>query len=157
MTDTMEKCILGAVYIVCLAMLAFVPKQRRRMAIAIYLFQETLAWIMGLLVVEYGLLAYPVRELTTMRTSFVFEFLALPTTSVYYNLYYPESRALYVRVVYTVACVAAVTALELWLEANTDLVEYIRWSGFWSFVTITLSLVLSRLYCKLFLRGLPSM
>lgn len=157
MTDTMEKCILAAVYIVCLTMLAFVPKRGRRQAIAVFLFQETLTWIMGLFVVEYGLLAYPVREMATTRTSFVFEFLALPTVSVYYNLYYPESRAPSVRMAYTAAWVAAVVVPELWLEAHTDLVRYIRWNGLWSVITLTLCLGLSRLYCKLFFRGRHSM
>jgi hypothetical protein len=92
---SIERLIIGSVWLICFIYIWFIPKHKYRQASFIFLFSQLLSWIFGLLVVEIGWIEYPVRELHKANaTSFTFEFLVLPIMCVFFNLYYPEGDRL---------------------------------------------------------------
>ncbi|MNC21071.1 hypothetical protein D3C75_690400 [compost metagenome] len=138
---------LGLVYLTGIAGFVAVPAARRREAHAVFLFQNMLAWFLGLIAVEAGWLDYPVRELAqASSTSFVFEYLCYPVVAVYYNLYYPEGRSMAARLGWSALFAVCITIPEYIIEAHTDLVKYTGWKWYWTTISISLTLALSRLF-----------
>jgi len=146
-----EAYILLGVWVISLGGMLFVPKQRRRESHVVFLFEQLVAWLLGLMVVEAGLLEYPFRELQANRTSFTFEFIAYPMIAVYYNLYYPRRRSPWTRLLYTMAFGTGITLPEIWLESHTQLIKYSGWNWYCTFVSVGLTLFGTRLFRTWFL------
>ncbi|TXK76094.1 CBO0543 family protein [Paenibacillus sp. N3.4] len=148
-----ERIILIAVWVIAIAAFFFIPKRHRREAQVIFLFQQFLSWILGLIVVQNGWLQYPVRELHENRTSFTFEFMGYPIIAVYMNLYYPVKKSAWVRFLYMMAYPAAITVIEVMIEVHTELIEYMTWTWYWSFLSIWATLYISFLFYRWFFRS----
>ncbi|CAM4404595.1 CBO0543 family protein [Paenibacillus tarimensis] len=145
---------LASVYAVCFILLFLIPKDRRRQAHAVFLFQGFMTWILGLFVVEMGWLDYPVREFNRgTQTSFLFEYLAYPTVTAYFNVYFPAGRPVIRRLLYTGAYCTAITVPEIFLEKYTGLIEYHTWTWYWTFISLYLTLMLSRWFHNWFFYG----
>jgi hypothetical protein len=54
-----EWWILLSVYIAATGIVFFIPKNKLRLAIVAFLFQQVITFLIGLVVVEWGLLEYP--------------------------------------------------------------------------------------------------
>jgi hypothetical protein len=55
-----------------------------------------MAWLIGLVIVQLGLIEYPVRLFNhATETSFEFEYLVYPALCVIFNLHYPEGEKRY--------------------------------------------------------------
>ncbi|MCD1258636.1 hypothetical protein B5M42_007290 [Paenibacillus athensensis] len=147
----MDAYILLAVWLISITAMFFVPKERRRESHTVFLFEQMTAWLLGLIVVEAGLLEYPFRELHANRTSFTFEFIAYPMVSVYYNLYFPQRRSAWIKLLYTLAFGAGITIPELWLETHTQLIRYSGWRWYDTLGSVSLTLFSARLYRNWFL------
>ena len=135
-----------------------VPKHRRREAHVVFLFQQLITWALGLCTVEFGLLKYPVHELHKANyTSITFEYFIYPTVAVYFNLYYPSKRAVWLRLCYYAAFAASITGPEVLIEHTTRLIHYTGWHWYYTTVSITATLLLSRLfYSWYFIKGDPA-
>src|SRR5699024_195872 len=99
--------------------------------------------ILGDLVVKYELLSYPVQLFPLFQSSVLYEYLLLPVMCVYYY------QRTYRRGVFNWFWMALVyssflTAFEVLLERNTDLVHYITWNWFYSLVSQFLLLLFIR-------------
>lgn len=137
--------ILGMAYLIGLAGLIAVPAGRRREAYAVFLFQNMLAWFLGLVAVQAGWLIYPVRDLAkSSSTSFVFEYLCYPVVAVYYNLFYPSHRSPAAKAGWVVLFAMAITIPEYFIENYTDLVKYTGWKWYWTSISVGATLMLSR-------------
>lgn len=143
-----EQYFLFFVHLAGIAGFIMFPRQRRREAYTIFLFQGMLTWVLGLLVVEAGLLVYPVRELArASSTSFVFEFLIYPVVAAYYNIFYPgRGSSKPVKVGWLLLFAAGITVPEYLIEKYTDLLEYTGWHWYWTFLSIAATLYVSRLF-----------
>ncbi|WP_231507700.1 CBO0543 family protein [Bacillus sp. UNC41MFS5] len=65
-----EWWILLSVYAVATCILFFIPKNKIRLAVVAFLFKQVITFLIGLLVVEFGLIEYPVRSFASVnRTS----------------------------------------------------------------------------------------
>lgn len=147
MSTGLQYGFLGVVYLIGITGLAVIPARRRREAYAVFMFQNMLAWILGLIAVEAGWLVYPVRELAkSSSTSFVFEYLCYPVVAVYYNLYYPEKSSAAVKLGWCLLFAVSITIPEYLIETYTDLVKYISWEWYWTTISISFTLSLSRLF-----------
>ncbi|MFC5650194.1 CBO0543 family protein [Paenibacillus solisilvae] len=140
--------VIGAVLL-----LTLVPKAKIREAWISFLFMLLLSTVFGLLVVEFELIQYPSRLFArAINSSFTFEFFAFPVISVIYNLHYPDRFKLWMRLGYMLFFPAVLSVTELWLERHTNVIKYIHWSWYWSFVTLLLtlqaSLLLYRWFCR---------
>ncbi|MFC4100119.1 CBO0543 family protein [Paenibacillus xanthanilyticus] len=146
-----ETMLLMASDAIGIMLLALVPKERRKEAAAIFLFQQLPAWLLGLAVVELGWISYPVREYQkASHTSFSFEFLLLPTIAVYYNLLFPVKATRWTQLLYTLAFGVAITVPEYIIMRTTRLIHYIHWDWYWTLFSVMGVLVLSRLFAVWF-------
>lgn len=151
---TVEWLILGCVWTLSLLLLAFaVPRAKRGVAQVAFLFKQMLTWIFGLIFVESRLLEYPVRCFATVnRSSFTFEFLAFPALCAVYNCHYPERRGILARLLYTAAYSSVMTAVEWLIERYTKLIDYTGWTWYWTWVSLFVTFIASRLFCVWFFR-----
>jgi hypothetical protein len=141
-----EPLILYVYYAVTFISLAFIPKNKWRQASIIFLFQQCVTWFAGLLVAELNLIEYPVRELAKVnKTSFLFEFLAFPVITIFFCLYYPQTDFRRRRVLYTSAFCSGITILEIIFEKYTQLITYIKWEWYFTWLSVYATLLLS--YC----------
>lgn len=149
--------LLLSVYVVATGILIFIPKNKIRLAIVAFLFQQIITFLVGLVVVEYGLIEYPVRFFASInRTSFTFEYFAFPVITAAFNVWYPNQRNTLIQLGYYVGYSTVLTIVEVMIEKYTDLIEYIHWEWYISWITIGIALFIARLFCLWFFqRGDP--
>jgi hypothetical protein len=132
-----EWFIIYTVWFLSVVSLFFIPKQKRREASLIFLLTQFLSWIFGLLVVELGLIEYPVRELSKANaTSFSFEFFVLPLLCIFFNLYFPESKTFHKKLLYYISFLLPFTIVEYFAEKYTLILKYIHWQWYTTFITM---------------------
>lgn len=148
-----EKFIFGIVWLISFISVWFIPKPKYRESSFIFLFTQLPAWIFGLLVVEFGLIEYPVRELyKSNATNFSFEYLVLPLICIFFNFYYPEGKGLYKKLVYYITILGVFTLLEFIVERNTLILKYIHWEWYTTFITMGLVIYFVRSVYKWFFK-----
>lgn len=146
-----EWWILLSVYAVATGILLFISKNKIRLAVVAFLFQQVITFLIGLVVVELGLLEYPVRVFASInRTSFTYEYYAFPVICAAFNVWYPNGRSNLIQVGYYVGFSSVLTIIEVIIEKYTDLLEYIHWEWYISWVAIYLALFIGRLFCVWF-------
>jgi len=107
---------------------------------------KPMTWSMGLIVVELGLIKYPIREFVKAGgTSFSFEYFIYPSLCVIYNLHYPVGK-LWKKVVWNLGFPSIMTLLEVIFERNTELIDYIHWNWYWTWIMLWLTFLISRSY-----------
>jgi hypothetical protein len=131
----------------------FVPKARIREAIVIFMFKQMITWIIGLLVVELRMLEYPVRSFAyASKTSFDFEYFIYPSFCVLFNLYYPEGKSFTKRFLHFIYFCSFLTGIEVVVEKYTDILVYLDWSWYITFVTLFITFFMSRQFYKWFFK-----
>jgi hypothetical protein len=131
----------------------FVPKARIREAIVIFMFKQMITWIIGLLVVELRMLEYPVRSFAyASKTSFDFEYFIYPSFCVLFNLYYPEGKSFTKRFLHFIYFCSFLTVIEVVVEKYTDILVYLHWSWYITFVTLFITFFMSRQFYKWFFK-----
>ncbi|SDC71479.1 hypothetical protein SAMN02799630_01265 [Paenibacillus sp. UNCCL117] len=152
----MEYLVLYAVWAVSASLLIFaVPKNRRRVAHAAFLFKQMITWATGLYVVEKGWLEYPVRFFADVnRASFTFEYFAYPTVCAVFNSRFPGHRSLLFQLGYAMTYATTITIVEAMLEHSKTLhlIRYHQWTWYWTWLSLLITLMLSRLFCLWFFR-----
>jgi hypothetical protein len=138
--------------VVMLLIFKYVPRHKMREAHVSFLFQQSMTWFFGLLVVEKGLIKYPYRTFfkKSNKTSFAFEFFIYPAITILFNLYYPEKRSCISKIIYVFSYSGVITLIETFTEKYTDLIEYKKWNRYWSFITLSCTYYVSRLYYRWF-------
>ncbi|CAG7642694.1 hypothetical protein PAESOLCIP111_04371 [Paenibacillus solanacearum] len=153
MNWTVERVLLVAVYVISIGAFVLIPAHRRREAHVTFLCQELVTWFLGLVVVENDWIRYPVREMQVGTTSsIVYEYISYPVVTAYFNLYYPRRRKLPVQLAYYVLAVSALTTPEYFIEKYTALIDYEKWHWYYTFLSLSVTLLLSRLFYSLFFR-----
>jgi NADH:ubiquinone oxidoreductase subunit 2 (subunit N) len=151
----LEHWILIVVWVIALALIFTIPRNKRRLAVIAFLFKQCLTYLLGLVAVELSLLAYPVRELASInRTSFTYEFMAYPMVCAVFNSHYPNHRNGWHKFAYYAAYCTVLTGTEVLLEHNTDLVLYLDWDWWWTWLSLLATFWMTRTFCVLFFRGL---
>nr|WP_281279867.1 CBO0543 family protein [Cohnella pontilimi] len=112
----------------------------------IFFFLQTITWSVGLLVVELGLIQYPVREfIKADATSFSFEYFIYPALCVVYNLKFPAGNR-WMKAGWIIGFPTVMTIIEVIIERNTKLIDYLNWNSYWSWITLFLTFLISRVY-----------
>jgi hypothetical protein len=146
-----EWWILLSVYLVATGILFFIPKNKLRLAVVAFLVQQGITFLTGLVVVEWGLLEYPVRLFASInRTSFTFEYYAFPVICAAFNVWYPTHRSTLAQLGYYIGYSTVLTIGEVIIEKYTELIKYIHWEWYTSWITICLALFIGRLFCVWF-------
>nr|WP_281241550.1 CBO0543 family protein [Sporomusa acidovorans] len=124
-----------------------------RIWVAVFFFQCTLDFILGSTVHSLRLLEYPVRLLPKyFETSILFEIWAFPVLCILYNQT-TRTRGLGGIIGHALLFSAGITAIEYPLELYTNLIKYSGWSWFATFSTLTLSLLVSKIFVTFYRRG----
>lgn len=148
-----EWWILLSVYIVATIILLSLPKHKIRLAVIAFLSKQMITFFIGLAVVELGLLEYPIRLFASInRTSFTFEYYAFPAVCAAFNVWYPTVRSKFFRFCYYASYTSLLTIAEVIIEKYTDLIHYIHWEWYITWITVLLSFYLTRLFCVWFFR-----
>jgi hypothetical protein len=143
-----EYIILISTWVISIGLLwVVVPKEKHREAQVSFLFMQSFALLFGAIVVELKLIQYPVRFFDyTFKNSFTFEFLAFPTVSVLFNIFFPKENPFYRKLLYSMSYPTVLIIFEVFLEKYTDNIEYLNWNWFYSWITMWGALLLSYYY-----------
>lgn len=129
--------------------LAYIPKNNRREASIIFLFQQTVTWLAGALAVQFNLLEYPIRELAKVNsTSFLYEFFLYPIITIFFCLYYPKNRPNWRKIFYLSIFSTALSVPEIFFEKYTHLIEYLNWHWYYSWASVYTTLFLAWIFYK---------
>jgi hypothetical protein len=146
-----EWWILISVYAVAVGILFFIPRNKIRLAVAAFLFMQVITFLAGLVVVELGMIEYPVRLFASVnRSSYDYEFFLLPIIGIAFIVWYPNGRSVPIQLGYYAGYSSVLTLLEVLIEKYTELVKYIHWEWYYTWITVCVSLVLARLFCVWF-------
>lgn len=151
----LDYWILVGVWIISLLLIILIPKDRWRVALIAFLFKQTITCVLGLVAVELGLLAYPVREMADVNsTSLTYEFMAYPMVCAVFNVHYPNGKKIWVQLAYYIGYCTLLTVPEILLEKYTNLVLYICWSWWCTWLSLLATFFMTRTFCVLFFRSL---
>ncbi|WP_010491525.1 CBO0543 family protein [Paenibacillus elgii] len=147
MSRFIEQWILVFVWGMTLASLLFIPRDKYRNALTVFLFKQCITWLLGLLVVEWGWISYPVRLFWKVNaTSFTFEYFVYPVICVFFMLHFPERRSAWTKLAYYAAFTTGIMIPEYIIQRYTKLIDYLQWTWYWSWISLFLTFALSRLF-----------
>lgn len=149
-----DKGILTFIWFVTIVLLyKYVPRRQVRHGVLAFLYMQLVSWLFGILVVEKGLIKYPVREFKkAYNGSFSFEYFFFPALSALFNIYYPEEKNKLMKFLYIASYTAFVVINEVILEKYTNLIKYINWKWYWSLLSVGLSYYSSRIFYRWFFK-----
>jgi hypothetical protein len=149
----LEKVILYSIWVISTGSIFFIPRNKRRLALVAFLFKQAITWLLGLVVVEFGLIKYPVRFFSEVnRTSFTFEFYVYPVICGIFNVFYPTKRSRFIQLGYFYVFPTVMTIGEVIFEKYTDLIKYIHWHWFLSWLTLLITFYITRIFCVWFFK-----
>jgi hypothetical protein len=135
----MEGIILTGSVVVSLLSLVLTPRNKLLQMQFIILFVQLPTWLLGLSVVEMGLLEYPYRELASVnRTSFIFEYFVLPAVCVHVNNHYPWQASALMKATYFAGTSLLLTGAEVILERYTMVIKYTGWEWYWTWISVAI-------------------
>jgi hypothetical protein len=150
---SIEVTILYIVWSFTTFLLLLIPSHHYRNASISFLFQQFSAWFLGILVVQWNLIEYPVRELAAVnKTSFTFEFFAYPVVGIFFNYFYPPNPSLKKKFIYYSLFSTAITIPEYLLEKYTDLIHYVQWHWIVTWISIFATLFILRGFYEWFFK-----
>ncbi|WP_371380118.1 CBO0543 family protein [Sporomusa aerivorans] len=129
----LEGILLAAAAIVSILSLIATPKDKLLQMQFILFLVQVPTWLLGLTMVEFGLLEYPYRELASVnRTSFIFEYIVFPVICVHVNNYFPWQATPFLKTIYLATIGLLLTGFEFMLEHYTMLIKYTGWQWYWT-------------------------
>jgi hypothetical protein len=149
-----DYAILFAAWIVTIVLLViFIPKNKLRLAQVAFLFKQLITWLTGLAVVEAGLIEYPIRLFPIAnRTSFTFEYFIYPSICAIFNVHYPQEKSRFAQFMYYIYYCTAITIVEVIVERYTNIITYVHWTWYITWITLFITFYLTRNYCLWFFK-----
>lgn len=144
---------IGIWIIMSVLLILTVTRIKIREAFVIFSFKQVQTWLLGLVVVQYNLLEYPVREFANAaRNSFSFEYFIYPAICVVFNLKFPEKKGIIPKTLWFLFFPSWMTALEVLLEKHTHLIHYITWHWYWTWISLLITFYVDRSFYLWFIR-----
>ena len=153
---TIDRWILTAVWVLCIpAMMLIIPRKRWREAALLFVFNQSITWMLSLIQVEAGFAVNPVREFPrAVASNFTFNFILYPTVAVFFAFYYPKSGWLR-KFLYVAAFVGSLW-LFVWLVVHyTQLVRLTRFPWWAVILVFTAGFYATRKYYEWYFRLQP--
>ena len=140
--------------IVALALLfIFIPKTKIREAALVYLFKLLITYVLGILVVEFGLIEYPVRFFPdAIKTCFAFECVVYPSLCAIFNINFPEHKNVFGKFMHYFYFCTSITVVEAIVEKYTSIITYLHWAWYLSWITLFITFFISRQFYLWFFR-----
>lgn len=130
-----------------------IPKDKVRLALVAFLFKQVITWPIGLFVVDMGWIQYPIRLLQNAnQTSFTYEYFFYPVICAYFNVYFPNGKGLVQRATYYIIFCSVLTLAELLALHYSNLVRYIHWNAYWTWITLFITFYVTRKFCLWFFK-----
>lgn len=128
-------------------LIRFIPRDKIREAHVTFLFKQILSWILGLSVAELKLIEYPVRLFPyANKTSFTFEFFVYPAICAIFNTNFPIKKSPFSRFMYYFYYCTTMTVMEIFTEKYTNILKYIHWTWYITWITLFITFFISRRY-----------
>lgn len=146
---TIEYAIIIIAWIITIILLIkFIPKDKIREALVVFMFKQLITWSTGLIVVELRLIEYPVRLFFqfSSRTSFTFEYFIYPSLCAIFNLNYPDGKSKLARFRHYFNYCSSMTVIEVIIEKYTNIIKYVHWSWYTTWITLFITFYISRKY-----------
>ena len=149
-----DLLILAGTWIVTIIMLLlFIPKDRIREAQLVFLFMLSITWLVGLIVVELRLIEYPVEIFKyATKTSFSFEYFIFPAICAIFNLNFPIHKSNLRKFMHYFSFCTAMTIIEVLFERYTNIIKYIHWTWYLTWITLFITFYISRQFYLWFFR-----
>jgi hypothetical protein len=126
-------------------LIVIVPKNKIREAQLAFLFMQLITWLFGHLVAEFRLIEYPVEIFKyATKISFSFEYFIFPAICAVFNTNYPAGKSHLKQFMYYFNFVTTMTIIEVICEKYTNIIKYIHWTWYLSWITLFLSFYISR-------------
>lgn len=141
------------VILVIILLFRFIPKDKIRQAHVAYLFKLLITCSVGLAVAEYRLIEYPIRFFPyATKASFLFEFFLYPAICAILVVNYPEKKSAFAKFMYYFYYCTTLTIIEIIEERYTDILTYIHWNWFITWIAFFVTFYLSQKYNKWFFK-----
>jgi hypothetical protein len=149
----LEKTIIAAAWIISFASILLIPREKSRDASFIFLLTQFPTWILGLSVVEFGWIQYPVRLFHEVNgTSISFEYTVMPFLCIFFNLYYPSNKSIHKKIYYYISILSIFTAIEYLAEKYTLILKYIYWHWYLTWISMFIVIYFVRAVYKWFFK-----
>jgi hypothetical protein len=134
-------------------LIKFIPRDKVREAHVAFLFKLVITWSVGLLVAEYRLIEYPVRVFPyATKASFLFEFFLYPSICALFVVNYPNKKGTFGKFMYNVYYCTALTIAEVFQEKYTDILTYINWTWYITWISFFITFYMSVKYNEWFFK-----
>ncbi|MEK8132501.1 CBO0543 family protein [Paenibacillus filicis] len=152
---TIERMVIGVVWIVIVCSLKWlVPKNKRREAALILFADQVFTWSISLILVEIGWNENPVREFVKAgSTNFSFNYGLYPTICVFYCLYYPEQGSWVRKFVHSLVFAGIYTLFIVLVSTYTELIHPLHMRWYFHFTMAFLLFYVVYRYYRWFFRG----
>lgn len=149
-----DLLILFSAWVITIIMLIlFIPKSKIREAQLAFLFMQVITWLIGLLVVEFRLIEYPVEFFkNATKTSFSFEYFIYPSICAVFNLYFPNNKSNFRKFMHYFYFCTTMTIIEVLCEKYTNIIKYIHWTWYITWISLFITFFISRNYYLWFFR-----
>lgn len=116
----------------------------------LFLFAAYIGVILGTIVVEKEMLSYPVKPFDGeyFQSNLMFEMLLLPDICLYFYRTTFNSKWFQI-IIQSVIYSGVLTLVEKLLEHYTDLITYYTWTWAYTFISVALFLILTRIFIAL--------
>ena len=137
-----------------LSILIFVKKKDLRKAFFAFITAQTVTWALGILMVYFGVIEYPVRLFPkAVDNSFLNGFILNPTIFAIYYIHYPKQAKLIWRWVYTLLITAIPMLMGILENKYTNLIHYKAWNGFYGLILGLIFYYILRKYIDWFFKN----
>jgi hypothetical protein len=127
--------------------LKYIPKNKIREAHVAFFFKQVITWITGLSVVQLKLIEYPVRLFPyANKTSFTFEYFVYPSICAIFNVHFPEKKGAFSKLMYYFYYCTTMTVVEIFVERYTNVIKYIHWTWYITWITLFITFYITRRY-----------
>lgn len=137
--------------ITIISLFFYIPKDKLHLAWVAFMFKQILTWPLGLYVADMGWIQYPIRFFENAnQTSFTYEFFFIPIICAYFNIYFPEDKSPMVKSAYYILFCSVLTLSELLILHHTNLIVYIYWNAYFTWISLFITFYLTRKFCQWF-------
>ena len=100
----------------------------------------------GLSVVEFKLIEYPSKASIpyASKTSFAFEYFIYPCICAIFNVHYPIKKNTFGEFMYYFYYCTSMTVLEIFVEKYTNILKYIHWTWYITWITLYMTFYCTR-------------
>jgi hypothetical protein len=130
----------------------FTPKNRYRRLLFAFLVCKTLMWISIIIHAKFHLISFPVRELpNATKVLITTGYFFYPLICGFYVIFEPK-RSLALRFLYLSMYITGLTIFEVILEKYTNLITYIHYAWYWTWINLFCTFAVSNIIYWWFFR-----